>query len=348
MEALSATSRLLAHCPLTSNCKSLAHTIRLLSVQSRSPRRQLPSIQSQRTSPFLPSALKSHLSSSPLVCRPQLSSRPPFRLNIMSVSPIAVNFPRPTHIRSSHNSASDSQPSPEQETKAGSEPPKPSLWSRLGQSFNAQGVTAVASVVVTDPSLAIPHVSVPDIRWVDWPALRAAGFTAVVFDKDNTLTRPYSMEVDPALTGSLSLCRQAFGSARIAILSNSAGLKQYDPSGLHASAMESALGVPVIRHEEKKPGGGREEVERHFGCNAEEIVVVGDRCLTDIVYGNRNGCLTILTAPLASNRDPMVVQQARKFEDLLMAANKQRGFCPPAHPRLTGSAYQFVLEPACW
>ncbi|CAI5489156.1 unnamed protein product [Closterium sp. Naga37s-1] len=190
-----------------------------------------------------------------------------------------------------------------------SEPHSPSLWAKLGQSFNLQGVTAVASVAVSNPSLAVPHVSVPDIRWIDWKAVHAAGFKAVVFDKDNTLTLPYKMQVEDGLVASLDVCRETFGSRGIAILSNSAGLKQYDPDGSLAAAMEQALGVPVILHTEKKPGGGAAELETHFGCRADEMVMVGDRCLTDIVFGNRNGLLTVLTAPLSPGEDPLVVRQ---------------------------------------
>ncbi len=46
-------------------------------------------------------------------------------------------------------------------------------------------------------SLALPHLSVRDITHVDWEALRAAGFQGCVFDKDNTLTTPFALEVRP-------------------------------------------------------------------------------------------------------------------------------------------------------
>jgi predicted HAD superfamily phosphohydrolase YqeG len=36
---------------------------------------------------------------------------------------------------------------------------------------------------------------------------------------------------------------------------------------------------------------------------------VGDRPLTDIVYGNRNGFLTILTEPLSLAEEPFIVKQ---------------------------------------
>ena len=78
--------------------------------------------------------------------------------------------------------------------------------------------------------LAIPHVSVPSIAWLDWDALRRAGFQGCVLDKDNTLTHPYKSEVAPQLLPSLQRCQQAF-EGRLVLFSNSVGLRQYDPEG---------------------------------------------------------------------------------------------------------------------
>lgn len=36
---------------------------------------------------------------------------------------------------------------------------------------------------------------------------------------------------------------------------------------------------------------------------------VGDRYFTDVVYGNRNGLLTIRPAPLTLQGEPFIVQQ---------------------------------------
>ena len=81
------------------------------------------------------------------------------------------------------------------------------------------------------PELSVPHVSVPDIRWVDWRALRAAGFKGCVFDKDNTLTEPYALEVHQPLAASMQHCMETF-EGNIAVLSNSAGLQEFDPKGM--------------------------------------------------------------------------------------------------------------------
>lgn len=110
----------------------------------------------------------------------------------------------------------------------------------------------------------MPHLSVPDVSHVDWSELRSAGFEGCIFDKDNTLTNPYSLELQPAAIRAIAECRAAFG-GNLVLYSNSAGLKQYDPDGTEAAALECALGMKVLRHTEKKPAGGPEEIEKHFG-----------------------------------------------------------------------------------
>ncbi len=82
-----------------------------------------------------------------------------------------------------------------------------------------------------EKALAIPHLSVPDIRSLDWKAMKAAGLKGVVFDKDNTLTEPFSPLVDARLRPSLAACLDTFGSENVVLYSNSAGLAQYDPRG---------------------------------------------------------------------------------------------------------------------
>lgn len=82
-----------------------------------------------------------------------------------------------------------------------------------------------------DGSTALPHVSVPNISYVDWAALKRAGFEGAVFDKDNTLTEPYAIAIAPILVDSLRKCIQTFN-GKVVLLSNSAGLEQFDPEGV--------------------------------------------------------------------------------------------------------------------
>jgi phosphatidylglycerophosphatase GEP4 len=160
------------------------------------------------------------------------------------------------------------------------------LKAAMGQRFNFEAIISSAMVVVKDRHLALPHVAVPDIRYIDWAELHRRGFRGVVFDKDNTITAPYSLNLWGPLGSSLEQCKSVFG-PDIAVFSNSAGnlgmthllifawfycwwffsflfvnvlcyvlgvmvlgLCEYDLDGSKARALEGAIGIKVIRHSE--------------------------------------------------------------------------------------------------
>ncbi|KAH9287463.1 hypothetical protein KI387_031580, partial [Taxus chinensis] len=204
------------------------------------------------------------------------------------------------------------------------------MWANLGQRFNPGGIVSTLNVVLREQQLALPHLSVRDIRWINWKELKKQGFQGIVFDKDNTLTAPYAPSLWPSLVHSLQDCKSVFD-GRIALLSNSAGLYQYDPDGSEANALEELIGIPVIRHGTKKPAGTAKDIEKYFGYDPSLLVMVGDRHLTDIVYGNRNGFLTILTEPLTLAGEPFIVRQVRKLEGLLVRCWSRKGLTPASH-----------------
>lgn len=224
----------------------------------------------------------------------------------------------------------------------------------MGQSFNGAGIAFFARVVVvstffsffsffifthlnppslpqSERSMAVPHLEVADLRQVRWDALAAAGFRGCIFDKDNTLTEPYRLELHPSAAAALADCTAAFD-GRVVLYSNSAGLEQFDPEGTEAAALEAALGVPVLRHREKKPAGGPEDVERHFGCPAHRLIMIGDRYLTDIAFGNRLGMLTIRPEPFTAEGETRTVRAARAVEGALAGRSRAAGVPPPPHP----------------
>jgi len=149
------------------------------------------------------------------------------------------------------------------------------------------------------------------------------GIKAVVFDKDNTLTAPYALETHPKAALGLQNALTIFGPSKVAILSNSAGTA--DDLGFEdAIRIESSLGIPVVRHQEKKPGG-LTELMSHFGdevTDPSEICMVGDRLLTDIVFGNLYGMLTVHCLPLCSGeenaQDNKIASILRNLENKFM------------------------------
>lgn len=96
------------------------------------------------------------------------------------------------------------------------------LKSALGQRFNIEGIVSSAAVISKDRHLALPHVVVPDVRYIDWGELQRRGFKGVVFDKDNTITAPYCLTIWAPFKSSLEQCKSVFGH-NVVVFSNSAG-----------------------------------------------------------------------------------------------------------------------------
>jgi phosphatidylglycerophosphatase GEP4 len=146
--------------------------------------------------------------------------------------------------------------------------------------------------LLKNPRLVIPHVTVKDIRQIDFLALRNAGYKGAVFDKDNCLTIPYKDTLVPQLEDAWRECREAFGEGNVIIVSNSAGTK-FDAGGIQAESVSYHLSVPVLRHGTLKPGYSCiASIRAYFSSlrvpiSDDELVVVGDRIFTDVVMANR-------------------------------------------------------------
>lgn len=165
------------------------------------------------------------------------------------------------------------------------------------QSMNMKAL-ATLSYVLRHPTILIPHVSVANVSELDYKAMKeCAGIRAVVFDKDNTLTAPYGMVVHRDAARGLESAKEIFGPENVAIMSNSAGTKD-DPNYEDAKQIEESLGIAVIRHDDKKPGG-LNDVLSHFDMDdSAALCMIGDRLLTDVVFGNLYSMLTVHTLPL--------------------------------------------------
>lgn len=184
---------------------------------------------------------------------------------------------------------------------------------RVGQFFNVRGLVE-ATAVLRNPRLARPTMHVPSMRQIDWAKWHQKGIRVVVLDKDNTLTLPYESKVHPALQTSYTRCLDLFGPDNVILFSNSAGSPD-DKDYKEALFLEQSLGARVLRHLERKPGGGQELLKF---CKTpvapQNILVVGDRVLTDIVFANKNGFDSVLVDPLDPSRDNPVVRLVRTFE----------------------------------
>jgi HAD superfamily phosphatase (TIGR01668 family) len=116
----------------------------------------------------------------------------------------------------------------------------------------------------------------------------------------------------------------------LAILSNSAGSCD-DDDFVMAKKTEESIGIPVIRHEIKKPGC-LDEVIDHFAKKSNlivkpnEICVIGDRLMTDVIFANQNQMISILVDPLSNTRDHPVAMIFRSVPFHFHPFSRQRYF----------------------
>ncbi|KAF9174181.1 hypothetical protein BGX21_007102 [Mortierella sp. AD011] len=180
------------------------------------------------------------------------------------------------------------------------------------QSFNFQGIIQSFRILVS-PRLMVPNAIVRDIRDINFEQLHKSGIVAIAFDKDNCLTRPYGNDLHPPFKDAWKSCKDVY-KGQVIIVSNSAGTND-DKDYNQAKAIEKALQVLVLRHEHKKPAGGEELLKHFSGIDPKRIAFVGDRALTDVVFGNNYGMFTILTKDIVSEEgdNPMAVR-IRKME----------------------------------
>ncbi|KAN0130151.1 HAD-superfamily phosphatase [Lactarius tabidus] len=153
--------------------------------------------------------------------------------------------------------------------------------------FNLPG-TLVPFYAILNPRLLLPSLRVRDIRYLDFSALREAGYRGAIFDKDNCLTLPNDDKLVPQLETAWSTALRVFGPSHVLIVSNSAGTRD-DPAQLQAESVAHHLRAPVLLHAAPKPS---------YACATaalsalpdlapHEIIVVGDRVFTDVVLAHR-------------------------------------------------------------
>ncbi|RPD58150.1 hypothetical protein L226DRAFT_490419 [Lentinus tigrinus ALCF2SS1-7] len=157
--------------------------------------------------------------------------------------------------------------------------------------LNVPGILVPLHLLI-NPRLVVPSIVVKDIRQLDFQALYRAGYRGAVFDKDNCLTVPHEDRLVPELTEAWKECRETFGPGNVLIVSNTAG-SHIDVGEIEAESVTYHLSAPVLRHPSLKPSYSCiKSIRAYFASlprpiRDEELVIVGDRVLTDVVMANR-------------------------------------------------------------
>ena len=201
------------------------------------------------------------------------------------------------------------------------------------QSWNSSGVKGFLKIIFSrqEKRKLLPLLSFASVADIPFASLKKCGVKAVIFDKDNTLTPPYSFVMDKAIENSVRECQKLFGYDRVVIFSNSAGSED-DKGYLHAEAIEEELGIRVIRHRQKKPDGLLETVALWPGVSTGEVMMVGDRYLTDIYGGNIYGMLTVCVGIFTEQNDNRGAIIGRRVERFLLKLFSCLRVKPLPHP----------------
>ncbi|CAA7260517.1 unnamed protein product [Cyclocybe aegerita] len=168
---------------------------------------------------------------------------------------------------------------------------KPTSFNSTTMPLNIPGLLVPFQLLLY-PRLVIPSLLVKDIRQIDFPSLKKAGYRGAVFDKDNCLTLPHRDILVPELQNAWKSCRETFGEGNVLIVSNSAGT-YLDAGGIQSESVTYHLGVPVLFHKSFKPAYSCITAIRTYFSSLpnpihdHELIVVGDRVFTDVVLANR-------------------------------------------------------------
>ncbi|CAG8463972.1 2898_t:CDS:2 [Paraglomus brasilianum] len=216
------------------------------------------------------------------------------------------------------------------------------------QGLNLQPIRYAINVL-RNPKLLVPTIVTRDIRFIPFSRLKQFGIKVLVCDKDNTLTLPYDTHLHKPFEDAWKQALDEFGRDNVVIISNSAGTPD-DPGSSKAREIEQSIGksqqslsnLPIsafiiyrasLSHCRRKPGipfsAVRSHFQHHTSLRPHEAVVIGDRLLTDVLFGNVNGMPSILVTDVPSELgdNPSAVK-IRRAEHRLVQWMVKKGIEP--------------------
>ncbi len=148
-----------------------------------------------------------------------------------------------------------------------------------------------------------PWVHVPDINHLDIAHLKQAGIRGIALDVDNTLTVHHAPELYEPIAATYQKLKKEF---KVILYSNCNELRYHQ--------LTEMFDVPVVEPGMKKPSArGFQRALQLLDLPAEQCLMVGDRALTDIVGGNKNGFKTALVDPF-EGPEPGILTNIRRLE----------------------------------
>jgi uncharacterized protein len=143
-----------------------------------------------------------------------------------------------------------------------------------------------------------------DVTDIDLDTLAQDGIKGIIFDLDSTIMAPHAGKITAETAIWLELARSRF---QLAVVSNN----KNDP---YIKQVQEHLNMTVLGRAAKPSTRLFLQVLENFQLKAEQVVVIGDRPLTDVWGGHRAGMKTILVWPLKTMNEASWILFFRKLE----------------------------------
>jgi HAD superfamily phosphatase (TIGR01668 family) len=143
-----------------------------------------------------------------------------------------------------------------------------------------------------------------DLTDLSLDKMHADGIRGIILDLDSTVIAPRTGHLTEDVNHWLEQARDRF---QLAVVSN-------NKNDVYMQEVQVLLKMPVIGRAAKPATRVFMQVLADFKLQAKEVVVIGDRPLTDVWGGQRAGMKTALVMPLKSQIESKLVLFARKLE----------------------------------
>lgn len=148
-----------------------------------------------------------------------------------------------------------------------------------------------------------------DIFDIDYNKLKNDGIKLIIFDLDSTIMKSKSGSYD---TDTLELFEKIKTMFQVCVMSNNTNeayikkVQEITPFEVYGAA--------------KKPNPDfiKQYIEKYKFEN-NEVVIIGDRPLTDILVGNKIGINSILVDSISRHEEPKLTRFVRKLERLFLS-----------------------------
>jgi len=135
------------------------------------------------------------------------------------------------------------------------------------------------------------------------------GAQLIIFDVDNTLVLPETKEIKEEIINWFSRIKNRYSCI---LISNSRTIFK------RAEEISKILECEVFLSRYKKPSRKLfKEIKEKYKLSNRKVFVVGDRILTDILFGNLSGAITVLIAPF-TNQESLIIKTERYIEKFLL------------------------------